>query len=103
MWCAVMCASQQQLLVAQVQKSKAGTGRVVGFRELGLVNAFTMEASFAGAAVGKYAKQHFNAGVMETVLTGVGAQKFIVMHYYRPVCQQWPPDKHRMPCCRMRC
>lgn len=47
----------------KVQKSKAGTGRVVGFRELGLVNAYTMEASFAGAAVGKYAKQHFNAGV----------------------------------------
>lgn len=46
----------------KVQKSKAGTGRVVGFRELGLVNAYTMEASFAGAAVGKYAKQHFNAG-----------------------------------------
>lgn len=46
----------------QVQKSKAGTGRVVGFRELGLVNAYTMEASFAGAAVDKYAKQHFNTG-----------------------------------------
>lgn len=46
----------------QVQKSKSGTGRVVGFRELGLVNAYTMEASFAGAAVGKYAKQHFNTG-----------------------------------------
>lgn len=55
-------------LVLQVQKSKAGTGRVVGFRELGLVNAFTMEASFAGAAVGKYAKQHFNAGVMSAGL-----------------------------------
>jgi hypothetical protein len=48
--------------VTQVQKSKAGTGRVVGFRELGLVNAYTMEASFAGAAVGKHAKQHFNTG-----------------------------------------
>jgi hypothetical protein len=47
---------------SKVQKSKAGTGRVVGFRELGLVNAYTMEASFAGAAVGKYAKQHFNTG-----------------------------------------
>jgi hypothetical protein len=34
----------------------------VGFRELGLVNAFTMEASFCGAAAGKHAKQHFNAG-----------------------------------------
>lgn len=46
----------------QVQKSKAGTGRVVGFRELGLVNAFTIEASFCGAAVGRYAKQHYNTG-----------------------------------------
>lgn len=46
----------------QVQKSKAGTGRVVGFRELGLVNAYTIEASFCGASVGKYAKQHFNTG-----------------------------------------
>lgn len=46
----------------QVQKSKAGTGRVVGFRELGLVNAFTMEASFCGATVGRYAGQHFNTG-----------------------------------------
>lgn len=53
----------------QVQKSKAGTGRVVGFRELGLVNAFTMEASFAGAAVGKYAKQHFNTGVCALATT----------------------------------
>ena len=32
----------------QVQSSKGGTGRVVGFRELGLVHAFTMEASFCG-------------------------------------------------------
>jgi hypothetical protein len=50
------------LSTLQVQKSKAGTGRVVGFRELGLVNAYTIEASFCGASVGKYAKQHFNTG-----------------------------------------
>jgi hypothetical protein len=49
-------------LPLQVQKSKAGTGRVVGFRELGLANAYTIEASFCGASVGKYAKQHFNTG-----------------------------------------
>uniref|UniRef100_A0A383WKG5 Peptidase M14 domain-containing protein n=1 Tax=Tetradesmus obliquus TaxID=3088 RepID=A0A383WKG5_TETOB len=49
----------------KVQKSKAGTGRVVGFRELGLVNAYTIEASFCGASVGKYAKQHFNTGHLE--------------------------------------
>lgn len=49
-------------LVPQVQRSKAGTGRVVGFRELGLVNAFTMEASFCGPAVGKFARQHYSTG-----------------------------------------
>lgn len=49
----------------QVQKSKAGTGRVVAFRELGLVNAFTLEASFAGPAAGKGAGRHFNTGDLE--------------------------------------
>lgn len=41
----------------QVQASKSGTGRVVGFRELGLVNAFTIEASFCGpCAYGEWTK-----------------------------------------------
>lgn len=39
----------------KVQKSKESTARVVGWRELGLVNSFTLEASFAGASTGKYA------------------------------------------------
>jgi hypothetical protein len=39
---------------------------VVGFRELGLVNAFTLEASFCGAAAGsRHAGHHFNAGHLE--------------------------------------
>jgi hypothetical protein len=59
----VVCGAWWCFTCLQVQKSKAGTGRVVGFRELGLVNAYTMEASFAGAAVGKHAKQHFNTGI----------------------------------------
>jgi hypothetical protein len=50
----------------KVQTSKAGTGRVVSFRELGLAAAYTLEASFAGAgagaAAGQYAGQHFNTG-----------------------------------------
>eukprot|EP00775_Hariotina_reticulata_P008712 gene8712-8893_t len=49
----------------KVQKSKAGTGRVVGFRELGLVNAFTMEASFAGPSGGELAGHHYNTGHLE--------------------------------------
>jgi hypothetical protein len=39
----------------RVQDAKAGTGRVVGFRELGLANALTIEASFAGASSGRWA------------------------------------------------
>ncbi|WIA38712.1 hypothetical protein OEZ86_002012 [Tetradesmus obliquus] len=57
----------------KVQKSKAGTGRVVGFRELGLVNAYTIEASFCGASVGKYAKQHFNTGTTQSAAAAAGA------------------------------
>ncbi len=39
----------------KVQDAKSGTGRVVAFRELGLANAFTLEASFAGASTGRWA------------------------------------------------
>jgi len=49
----------------QVQKSKAGTGRVVSFRELGLVNAYTLEASFCGPATGPHARHHFNTAHLE--------------------------------------
>lgn len=33
----------------QVQAAKKGTGRIVGWRELGIANSFTLEASFCGA------------------------------------------------------
>ena len=49
-WCPVV-PSGAQIGVVQVSKSKAGTGRVVGWREFGLVNCFTLEASFAGSRV----------------------------------------------------
>ncbi|GFR47481.1 hypothetical protein Agub_g9210, partial [Astrephomene gubernaculifera] len=49
----------------KVQKSKIGTSRVVGFRELGLVNSFTVEASFAGPSGGRWAKQHFTTSHLE--------------------------------------
>ena len=39
----------------KVSRSKHGTGRVVGWREFGLVNCFTLEASFAGSLVGDVA------------------------------------------------
>jgi hypothetical protein len=69
-------------LLLQVQKSKAGTGRVVGFRELGLVNAYTIEASFCGASVGKYAKQHFNTGGWRCCTLPDGNRHYAVLHRY---------------------
>ena len=40
---------------------------MVGFKELGLVNSFTLEASFCGAAVGRWAGQHFSTWHLEQV------------------------------------
>lgn len=39
-----------------VQKSKEGCGRVVVWRELGVQNSYTLEASFCGSDFGKYAE-----------------------------------------------
>jgi hypothetical protein len=70
LWC-LACGALPRTLQAhfllrpQVQKSKAGTSRVVAFRELGLTNAFTLEASFCGPSRGRRAGQHFNAGDLE--------------------------------------
>ena len=48
-----------------VQKSKEGTGRVVGWKELQIVNSFTLEASFCGSDFGKYADLHFNTSILQ--------------------------------------
>lgn len=47
-----------------VQKAKEGTGRVVGWKELGVQNSYTLEASFCGADFGKYADLHFNTDML---------------------------------------
>ena len=47
-----------------VQRSKEGTGRVVGWKELAITNSFTLEASFCGADFGKYADLHFNTNML---------------------------------------
>jgi hypothetical protein len=47
------------------QKSKDGTGRVVGWKELGIQNSFTLEASFCGSDFGKYADLHFNMSILQ--------------------------------------
>ncbi|XP_048386500.1 cytosolic carboxypeptidase 2-like [Stegostoma tigrinum] len=43
-----------------IQKCKESTGRVVMYRQLGLVDSFTLEASFSGAVKEQLAERHFN-------------------------------------------
>ena len=49
----------------KVQKSKESTVRVVCWRELGLTNSYTLEATFAGADCGAYAGMHFQTSHLE--------------------------------------
>jgi cytosolic carboxypeptidase protein 2/3 len=43
-----------------LQKAKEATARIVLYKEFGIVNSFTMEASFCGANFGKHTDFHFN-------------------------------------------
>ena len=48
-----------------VGRGKESTGRVVGWKELGLQNSYTMEASFCGADFGRRAERHFTVVQLE--------------------------------------
>jgi hypothetical protein len=43
-----------------LQKSKEGTARIVMFKEMGIVNSYTLESSFCGSDFGKHADFHFS-------------------------------------------
>ena len=47
-----------------VQKAKESTARVVAWKEMGITNTYTLEASFCGADYGKYADFHFNTDLL---------------------------------------
>jgi hypothetical protein len=47
-----------------VQKSKEATMRVVVWKEMGIQNSYTLEASFCGADFGKYSDLHFNTDML---------------------------------------
>lgn len=47
-----------------VQKSKESTARVVGWRELQILNCFTLECSFCGSDFGKFTDLHFNTDML---------------------------------------
>ena len=48
----------------KVQRSKESTARVVVFKQLGILNSLTMEASFAGANFGRHAGVHFTPAML---------------------------------------
>ncbi|CAN0227561.1 unnamed protein product [Pylaiella littoralis] len=50
-----------------IGKGKEGCGRVVVRRQLGIVNAYTMEASFMGADQGEFQGIHFHQGHYESM------------------------------------
>ena len=51
-----------------VHKSKEGTGRVVMWRQMGILNSFTMEATFCGSNLeGKCHDRHFTARDFESM------------------------------------
>lgn len=51
----------------KMQKAKESTARVVVYRELSVVNAFTLEASFCGADFGPLGDQHFTTRHLEAM------------------------------------
>jgi len=51
----------------KVQKSKRGTGRVVGWKELGVTSCFTLEATFAGSSIGQNIGNHMSISDLEDI------------------------------------
>ena len=50
-----------------VQKSKESTARVVGWKELGIMNCYTLESTFCGSDFGKYQDLHFNTNMLQSI------------------------------------
>ena len=50
-----------------MQKAKEATARIVIWKEMGITNTFTLEASFCGPDQGRYADYHFNIEILEEV------------------------------------
>ena len=59
-----LCLTQTRSLWHSLQ---FGTGRVYMWRELGVRNSYTMEATFCGSLLGKQSGHHFNTADLETM------------------------------------
>lgn len=59
-----------------IDKNKESTARVVVWKECGLANSYTLEASFAGATAGEYCGYHFDT----TALQQMGVEFLRALH-----------------------
>ena len=78
----------------RVQKSKESTARVVVWRELGVADSLTLEASFAGPSEGAHAGAHFSVAHLE----GAGRAACEALLDYRA----GPPKGHSRVSCTRR-
>ena len=72
----------------KVQRSKYGTGRVVGWRGFGITLSFTMEASFCGPSVGPHSETQFRTIDLERM-----GREFCTTLYAHFKIPQWQADK----------
>ncbi|KAJ1484386.1 hypothetical protein T484DRAFT_1894477, partial [Baffinella frigidus] len=70
----------------KVGKSKAGTGRVVTWKHLGVDNSYTMEASFCGSDSGPAAGLHFDVPALENM--GEAVARAILRQFGRGCARQ---------------
>ena len=54
----------------EVQKDREGAARIALWKELGIVNCFTLEMSFCGSDFGKYEFYHFNNSIYREIANG---------------------------------
>ena len=86
----------------KVQKSKENTARVVCWREFGLINSFTLEASFGGPSEGQNAWDHFGiedfelmgAKFVETILDFCNPEQSLLKEVCVALESQYPVSKH---------
>jgi hypothetical protein len=87
--------------VIQKNGSKDGTARVVSHRHIGIDNAYTLEASFAGPTRGPYAQTHFTMldfqamgrSFCETFIDYVDPTQTVAGAALRDLHALFPPEK----------
>ena len=54
----------------EVQKDREGAARIALWKELGIINCFTLEMSFCGSDFGRYEFYHFNNSICKEIAHG---------------------------------